>query len=82
MGKLVDKEATKNKLLMTEVFKFFSYIFLLTLCFNGIIGWATYDKKTVTPNGKTEFSHEFRGMEKINGEWKIISAPVHAFIPK
>ena len=49
---------------------------------NGTIGWATYDKKNVTPEGKTEFAHEFRGMEKINGEWKIISASVHAFTPK
>ncbi len=49
---------------------------------NGNVAWATYDKKTVTPGGETEHTHEFRGMEKIADEWKIISASVHTFTPK
>ena len=49
---------------------------------NGTVGWATYDKKAVAPKGKTDYTHEFRGMEKIAGVWKIISASVHQYKPK
>ncbi len=49
---------------------------------NDKLAWVTYEKKTVTPEGKTEFTHEFRGMEKISGVWKIISASVHEYQPK
>jgi hypothetical protein len=45
-------------------------------------GWATYDKKAVTPDGKPDHTHEFKCMEKVGGIWKIISASVHQYKPQ
>jgi hypothetical protein len=40
-------------------------------------GWATYDIKMVSPNGKEDLIDSFRGLEKIGGAWKIITGSEH-----
>ena len=44
-------------------------------------GWATYDIKMVTPDGKEDYIHSFRGLEKIGGVWKIITGSEHQYKP-
>jgi Domain of unknown function (DUF4440) len=48
---------------------------------SGSIGWATFDQKTTTPDGKVSYTHEIRCMEKIGGAWKIVSSSVHQYQP-
>ena len=48
---------------------------------DGTTGWATYDIKMVTPDGKEDHIHSFRGLEKINGLWKIITGSEHQYKP-
>ncbi len=44
-------------------------------------GWATYDIKMVTPDGKEDYIHSFRGLEKMGGVWKIITGSEHQYKP-
>jgi hypothetical protein len=47
----------------------------------GTVAWATFDQKSTTPDGKLQYTREFRCMEKVNGQWKIVSSSVHAYQP-
>lgn len=49
---------------------------------SGTVGWAAFDQKTTTPDGKSEYMREIRCMEKVRGEWKIVSSSVHQYMPK
>lgn len=49
---------------------------------SGNVGWASFDKKMITPDGKVDYVHAFRCMEKIENAWKIISASEHQYQPK
>ncbi len=48
---------------------------------SGTVGWASYDVKVDKTDGKSEYSHEFRCLEKIKGIWKIISGSGHQYNP-
>lgn len=48
---------------------------------SGTVGWASYDAKVDKTDGKSEFTHQFRCLEKIDGVWKIISGSVHQYNP-
>jgi Domain of unknown function (DUF4440) len=41
---------------------------------NGNIGWATFDQTSA----KGIVTHEFRCMEKVGNDWKIVSSSVHS----
>ena len=43
--------------------------------------WASFDQKVTQKSGSAGFSHEMRGLEKVNGAWKIVSSSVHAYSP-
>ena len=43
--------------------------------------WASFDQKVTPKSGSAGFSHEMRGLEKVNGAWKIVSSSVHAYSP-
>lgn len=45
------------------------------------VAWAMFDQKATTPEGRETYTHEFRFLEKINGEWKIIASSLHQYIP-
>jgi SnoaL-like domain len=48
----------------------------------GDMAWATYDQKTMKADGSTALlSHEVRGLEKVNGVWKIILVSAHHYKP-
>lgn len=46
---------------------------------SGKVGWATYDDKSVTPDGNISYWHQFRLLEKVGGTWKIISGGLHQY---
>jgi hypothetical protein len=46
---------------------------------SGKVGWATYDNKSVAPDGDKSYWHQFRLLEKIGGTWKIISGGLHQY---
>jgi hypothetical protein len=48
---------------------------------SGSVAWAMFDQKAVTPEGRETYTHEFRFLEKNNGEWKIIGSSIHQYIP-
>jgi hypothetical protein len=47
----------------------------------GTTSWATYDIKMITPDGKEDYIHSFRGLEKTAGVWKIITGSEHQYKP-
>jgi hypothetical protein len=47
----------------------------------GTTGWATYDIKMVSPDGKGDHIHSFPGLEKTGGVWKIITGSEHQYKP-
>ena len=48
----------------------------------GKVGWATFDDKTVFPDGKAVYLHQFRLLEKVGATWKIISGGAHEYKPQ
>lgn len=53
-----------------------------TIKFSGVTGWASFDQENTDATGKKSYMHEFRMMEKVNGNWKIVSSSVHQYAPK
>lgn len=49
---------------------------------NGDVAWASFDQKSTAPDGKITYMHEFRCLEKVGRDWKIISSSVHRYEPK
>ncbi len=43
--------------------------------------WASFDQKVTSKSGSATFSHEMRGLEKVNGAWKLVSSSVHSYSP-
>ncbi len=48
---------------------------------HGTVAWATLDQKSALPDGTVSFFHEFRGMEKVEGAWKIVNSSVQKYKP-
>lgn len=48
---------------------------------SGTVAWAMFDQKAVTPEGRETYTHEFRFLEKVKGDWKIIASSIHQYIP-
>lgn len=48
---------------------------------HGTVAWATLDQKSALPDGTVSFFHEFRGMEKVEGTWKIVNSSVQKYKP-
>lgn len=46
---------------------------------SGTVAWAMFDQDALTPEGRETRTHEFRCLEKIDGNWKIISASIHQY---
>jgi len=46
------------------------------------VGWATFDDKSVSPDGNIIYSHQFRLLEKVGSTWKIVSGGLHQYKPQ
>lgn len=49
---------------------------------NGSSAWVTHDEVRTAPDGSKHPSFEFRMLEKVDGDWKIVALSVHAFKAK
>lgn len=45
----------------------------------GNSAWVSHDEISTSKDGKNSYSAEFKMLEKINGEWKIVGMSVHAY---
>lgn len=43
----------------------------------GNAAWVSHDEVSVSAEGEKQFSSEFRMLEKINGQWKLVAQSIH-----
>jgi hypothetical protein len=46
---------------------------------NGDQAWVSHDELSVSAKGDSTFSYEFRMLEKIGGQWKMVGQSIHLF---
>lgn len=45
----------------------------------GNSAWVSHNEESIAKDGKKTYSVEFKMLEKINGDWKIVGMSVHAY---
>ena len=45
----------------------------------GNSAWVSHDEESVSKDGKKSYTVEFKMLEKINGDWKIVGMSLHAY---
>jgi hypothetical protein len=45
----------------------------------GNSAWVSHNEESVSKEGKKTYSIEFKMLEKINGDWKIVGMSMHAY---
>ena len=45
----------------------------------GNSAWVSHNEESVSKDGKKSYSVEFKMLEKINGDWKIVGMSIHAY---
>jgi hypothetical protein len=43
----------------------------------GNYAWVSHDEESTSAEGVKQFSSEFRMLEKINGQWKLVGQSIH-----
>lgn len=46
---------------------------------HGDNAWVSHNEISTAKDGKKNFSHEIRLLEKINGEWKLVGQSIHSY---
>ena len=46
---------------------------------SGNNAWVNHDEESTSRNGQKSFSSEFRLLEKINNEWKLVGQSIHFY---
>ena len=46
---------------------------------NGNSAWVSHDEESISKDGKKTYTAEFKMLEKINGDWKIVGMSLHAY---
>jgi len=46
---------------------------------SGNSAWVSHNEESVAKDGKKTYSIEFKMLEKINGNWKIVGMSIHAY---
>ncbi|MFV8443108.1 endo-arabinase [Flavobacterium sp. LB2P44] len=41
--------------------------------------WVSHDEESTTKDGKKNYSHEIRMLEKIEGQWKLVGQSIHIY---
>jgi hypothetical protein len=49
---------------------------------NGTSAWVSHDEISTSKEGKKHYSYEFRMLEKIDGQWKLVGQSIHVYRPK
>ena len=45
----------------------------------GNSAWVSHDEESISKDGKKTYTTEFKMLEKINGDWKIVGMSLHAY---
>jgi hypothetical protein len=45
----------------------------------GNSAWVSHDEESISKDGKKSYTVEFKMLEKINGDWKIVGMSLHAY---
>ena len=45
----------------------------------GSAAWVSHDEESTAKNGQKTYSYEFRMLEKIDGQWKLVGQSIHAY---
>ena len=45
----------------------------------GNSAWVSHEEESISKDGKKTYSIEFKMLEKINGDWKIVGMSIHAY---
>lgn len=51
----------------------------IKIAINGNSAWVSHDQETVTKDGKKSYSTEFKMLEKVIGDWKIVGMSIHLY---
>lgn len=46
---------------------------------NGDTAWVGHDELSIGPDGSRTKSYEFRFLEKVDGQWKLIGQSIHVY---
>jgi len=49
---------------------------------SGNNAWVSHNEESTAKDGTKSFTYEFRILEKINKEWKLVGQSIHAYKPK
>lgn len=49
---------------------------------SGNNAWVSHNEESTAQDGTKSFTYEFRILEKINNEWKLVGQSIHAYKPK
>lgn len=49
---------------------------------SGNNAWVSHDEESTAKDGTKSFTYEFRILEKINHQWKLVAQSIHAYKPK
>jgi hypothetical protein len=49
---------------------------------DGDRAWVTHDEVSTAKDGGDTYSHEFRMLEKVEGQWKLVAQSIHQYIPE
>ncbi|MEP6617265.1 MAG: hypothetical protein ABJA57_11825 [Ginsengibacter sp.] len=49
---------------------------------SGKNAWVSHNEESTSADGKKVYSYEFRILEKIKGNWKLVGQSIHTYKPK
>jgi hypothetical protein len=45
----------------------------------GNAAWVSHDEESISAEGNRTYSSEFRMLEKVNGQWKLVAQSIHLY---
>jgi len=45
----------------------------------GTTAWVSHDEESTAKDGQKTYSHEFRMLEKVDNQWKLVGQSIHAY---
>ena len=48
---------------------------------SGNRAWVSHNEESVSKDGTKSYTYEFRMLEKIKGDWKLVAQSIHAYKP-
>lgn len=48
---------------------------------SGAHAWVNHNEVSISKDGQKTYSYEFRILEKIEGQWKLVGQSIHSYLP-